>query len=72
MLYKTIDVSPSSVRASLRAIASGRKPRLAPELIAHLLLGDSRAETPSPAPSDEWNRFSTNLFALEDPRGGAR
>jgi hypothetical protein len=72
MLYRTIDIAPSSVRASLRAIASGKKPRLAPELISQLVLDGVLDEASSPAPSNEWTRFASSLFALEDPRGGAQ
>jgi hypothetical protein len=69
MQVKVIDISPSSVRASLRAIASGKKPRLAPELIANLLLDGVLEDAPAPTPSDDFVRFAKGLYALEDVRG---
>jgi hypothetical protein len=70
MLYRTIDIAPSSIRASLRAIASGKKPRLAPALIADLVLGGALDETqPTAAPSDDFVPFASRMYALEDTRG---
>jgi len=61
-------ITPSLVRESLRAIARGRKPRIAPVVVADLVLGGFLDSGPS-VPSDEFVRFATRLYALEDPRG---
>ncbi len=65
-----VKITPTKMRAELRALAHGKKPRIPVDILADYILtycAKSGGAT-HPRPQDDSIAFLKRLYALEDPR----